>query len=156
MQGYLAGILAVSAVTALLGLLPSDERIRKTVSFALSLAVLSAIVLPLPKLLRELPSDYSSLLERLDGEAAAGEDYLKGETLSAVGAGIAAYLSEEIGLPRSEITVLPEGDIVGDTLILRRVTLVLGRRAAAADVPRMVRAVEENTGAECEVRYLEE
>ncbi len=155
MKDYLVTILLVSAVTAVLGALPNEEKMKKTVSFALSLGVLSAIVLPLPTLLGKLPSDYSSFLDRLEAESLAGEDYLKAETLAAVGEGMAAYLSERYGLAREEVSVTVSGEIVDGTVILREVTLTLAGRAATADIPAMVKYIEGNTGADCEVIFGE-
>ena len=155
MRDYLVSLLLVSAVTAVLGLLPSEEKMRRTVGFVLSLAVLSAVALPLPALLSELPREYEGILDRLDGASAEGSDYLTAETLSAVAEGISAHLAERYGLPREEITAEAFGEIVGDTLILRRVTLTLGPRAAMADVPSIVKYIEANTAAECEVYYRE-
>ena len=156
MKDYLVTLLVVSAATAVLSLLPSDEKMKKTVSFALSLGVLSALILPLPALLERLPSDYSSLLSELDGSMQEGDGYLKEVTLSAVGEGIAAHLSERYGIKGESISVTAEGDIVDETVILRHVTVYLTGHAAAADVPALVRYVEAETGADCEVVYLEE
>ncbi len=156
MRDYLVTLLVVSAATAVLSLLPADEKMKKTVSFALSLAVLSAVVLPLPTLLERLPSDYSSLLAELEGGAAEGEGYLEKTTLLAVGEGMGAHLSERYGIKRELLSVAVEGEIVDSTVIVRRVTLMLRGSAAAADVPSLIRYVEAETGAECEVIYLEE
>lgn len=155
MREYLVTILAVSAVTAILGILPGEEGMRRTVSFALSLALLAAVVLPLPTLLRDLPADYSGILDRLEADSAEGEDYLREETLTAVGEGIRKHLSEEYSLPDGELSVAVTGDIVDGTVILRRVTLTVGPRAAAADIPSIVKYIKKNTGAECEVIYRE-
>lgn len=155
MKDYLVTILVVSAVTAVLGALPNEEKMKKTVSFALGLGVLSAVVLPLPTLLEELPSDYSALLDRLEVGSLSGEEYLKAETLSAVGDGMAAHLSERYGLFREEVAVAVEGEIVDGTVILRRVELALSGRAATADIPTIVQYIESNTGAECEVIFGE-
>ena len=153
MREYLITVLCVSAVTAVLGILPSDEKMKRSVSFALSLVLLAAVVLPLPALLTDLPRDFSAYLEELEGEIASGSDYLEGETLAAVGDGIAAHLADRYGLARGAISAVVEGDIVDNTVILTRVTLWLTGRAAAADVPRIVRAIEADTGAECCVEY---
>lgn len=156
MREYLVTVLLVSAVTAVLGILPSDEKMKKAVNFALSLVLLSAVVLPLPTLLSGLPRDYSAYLEELEGEIASGSDYLEKETLAAVGDGIAAHLADRYGIPRGAITAVAEGDIVDNTVILRRVTLSLSRAAQTADIRSIIYYVEENTGADCEVIYLEE
>ena len=155
MRDYLVTILLVSAATAVLGILPSGEKLKKTVSFALSLVLLSAVVLPLPTLLSDLPRDYTGYLEELEGQIGAGDDYLEGKTLSAVGDGIAAHLADRYGIKRGAIAVAVEGDIVDNTVILRRVTISLSRAAQAADVRSIIYYVEENTNAECEVIYLE-
>lgn len=156
MQGYLLTVLAVSAVVAILGVLPGDERLKRPVSLILSLAVMASVVIPLPALLSGLPQDYSAYLDRLEGESEAGSDYLEGETLAAVGEGIAAYLSDRYDLPAGGLTVTVEGDIVDSTVILRRVRLFLSPVAASADARSMIRDVKRETGAECEVIYLEE
>lgn len=156
MQGYLLTVLAVSAVVAILGVLPGDERLKRPVSLILSLAVMASVVIPLPALLSGLPQDYSAYLDRLEGESEVGSDYLEGETLAAVGEGIAAYLSDRYDLPAGGLTVTVEGDIVDSTVILRRVRLCLSPVAASADARSMIRDVKRETGAECEVIYLEE
>lgn len=156
MREYLMTLLVVSAVTAILGMLPGEEGMRRTVSFALSLTVLSAVVLPLPTLLRQLPSDYEEILDRLESDRTEGGDYLREETLSAVGEGIQRHISEKYALPEGELSVAVFGDIVDDTVILRRVTLTVGPRAAAADMPSIVAYIKKNTGAECEVIYRED
>lgn len=155
MKEYLVTLLLVSAVTAVLGTLPGEEKMKRTVSFALSLGVLSAVVLPLPTLLAELPADYSSFLDHLEAGSLSGESYLEAETMAAVGEGMAAHLAEKYSLAREELAVEAEGDIVDGTVILRRVRLLLSGRAAAADVPAIVGYIEHNTGAECEVIYRE-
>ena len=155
MREYLVTLLVVSAVTAILGMLPGEEGMRRTVSFALSLAVLAAVVLPLPTLLRDLPADYAGLLDRLETESLEGGDYLREETLSAVGEGVRRQVSEKFGLPEGELSVTAEGDILDGTVLLRRVTLTVGPRAATADLPSIVKYIKKNTGAECEVIYRE-
>ena len=155
MTEYLQSILLVSAVTAVLGLLPTEGRMKRAVSFALAAAVLSALVLPLPKLLLGLPSDYSSLLERLEGEALGEEGYIKAETLSAVEEGMHTYLTERYRLSPEDLTLSLEGDIVDNTVIVRRVTLTLSGRGVMGDVRSMVEHIEKNTNAECVVNYRE-
>ena len=155
MREYLVTLLCVSAATAVLGILPSDEKMKKAVSFALSLVLLAAVVLPLPDLLTDLPRDFGAYLEELEGEIVSGSDYLEGETLTAVGDGIAAHLADHYGLARGAIAATVEGDIVDNTVILRRVVLYLAPSAQAADVRSILYYVEENTGADCEVIYLE-
>ena len=156
MREYLVTILCVSAVTAVLGILPSDEKMKKSVHFALSLVLLSAVVLPLPSLLSDLPRDYSAYLDELESESVTGGAYLERETLAAVGEGIADHLADRYGIPRGAIAASAEGNIVEGTVILRCVTLSLSPAAQTADVRGMIYYVEENTGAECEVIYLEE
>ncbi len=154
MKDYLTAILIVSAVTAVLGILPTDERLRKTVSFALSLTVLGAVLLPLPTLLGRMEG-FSDILSELESEGEASTDWLEGETLAATAEGIRRYLIEEYDLADSEIAVTVEGDLISGTVILRRITLSVTGRAAAADIPGIVRALESDTGAECEVIYPE-
>lgn len=156
MSEYLVTILCVSAGTAVLGILPSEEKMKKSVQLALSLLLLAAVVLPLPSLLADLPRDYGGYLEGLEGESVAGGEYLEGEMLSAVADGIAEHLAGRYGIPRGAIAVVAEGDIVDRTVILSRVVLSLAPAAQTADVRGMIHYVEENTGAECEVIYLEE
>ncbi len=153
MRDYLSTLLLVSAVTAVLSVLPSEGQVKKAAAFALSLAVLSAVVLPLPSLLSGGKGSLDGLLAELEGEAAAGSDWLESETLAATAEGIRQYLCEEYGLSPSEVTVTAEGDLIDNTVILTRVTLWLTGRAATADVPRIVRAMEKETGAECCVEY---
>lgn len=155
MRDYLVTVLLVSAVTAVLGILPSDEKLKKTVSLSLSLILLSAVVLPLPALLSDLPRDYAAYLEELDGEIQSGSDYLEEKTLDAVGEGIAAHLAERYGIKRGAISVAVSGDIVDSTVILRHVAVSLAPSAQTADVRSIIYYVEENTNAECEVIYLE-
>ena len=156
MKDYLVTLLVVSAVTAVLGALPNEEKMKKTVSLALGIAVLSAVVLPLPALLSDLPSDYTAFLDRLEAESLSGEAYLEAETMAAVGAGMADHLAERYALDREEIAVTAEGEIVDGTVILRRVTLRLTGRAATAEIPSIVSYIKENTAADCEVIFGEE
>ena len=156
MRAYLVSLLLVTAVTAVLSSLPHEEKIKKTVSFALSLAVLATIVLPLPSLLEGRDAQLSSLLSALDGTTPSGSDWLKAETLDAVAEGMRAHLVSEYGLPSDEVGLAIEGDVVDGTVIVRHIRLTLGGRAAAADIPSIVRALEGDTGAECEVIYLED
>ena len=156
MKDYLSTLLLVSAITALLSALPSEGGAKRAVSFALSLAVLSAVVLPLPALLSGSREGLSEILDSLSGEAEEGSDWLEAETLLATAEGLKSYLCEEFGLRPAEVAVAVEGDLIDNTVILRRVTLSLTGRAAAADVPRLVRTVEAETGADCEVIYPEE
>lgn len=155
MREYLVTVLCVSAVTAVLGILPSDEKMKKSLHFALSLLLLAAVVLPLPSLLSDLPRDYSAYLDALESESIGGSAYLERETLAAVGEGIADHLADRYAIPRGAITAVAEGDIVEGTVILRRVILSLSPAAQTADVRGMIFYVEENTKADCEVIYLE-
>ncbi len=154
MKDYLTSLLLVSAITAVLGILPTEERLRKTVSFALSLSVLGAILFPLPALLGEMDG-FRDILEELESEGEAATDWLESETLAATAEGIRRYLIDEYDLREEEITVTVEGNCVDSTVILRRITLGVTGRAATADLPRIVRALEADTGAECEVIYPE-
>ena len=155
MTEYLTSLLLVSAVTAVLGILPTEEKLRRTVSFALSLTVLGAVLLPLPSLLAGI-GDVSGLFSDLEGGIAEGDDWLEGETLAATAEGIRLYLSEEYGIADGDIEVTLDGDLIDGTLILRRITLTVGGRATAADLPRIVRDLREDTGADCEVTYRED
>ena len=148
-------VLAVSAVVAILGVLPGDEKMRRPLSFVLALAVLSAVVIPLPALLSDIPHDYAAYLERLEDSSAVGDGYLEGETFAAVGEGIATYLSGRYDLPAGGVQVDVEGDMIDGTVILRRVRLYLSPAASTADARSMVAEVRAETGAECEVIYLE-
>ena len=155
MREYLSSILLVSAVTAILGALPSEERVRRTVSFALSVTVLAAVVLPLPGLLTGLGGDLSAVIDSLDGEALGGGDWLEEETLATVADGLSEHLCERYSVGEGDLSVAVDGDVVDGVVILVRVTLSLAPRAQIANVPGLVRYIEENTGAECEVIYLE-
>ena len=134
---YLSTLLTVSAVTAVLGLLPSGERLGRAFSFVLAVVVLSATVLPLPTLLSDLPTEYGDYLDRLESGASEGEQYLEGKTLSAVGEGIAAHLISRYDLRAGSLSVTVEGAVVDGTVILRTVTLCLSPDAVTADVRGM-------------------
>lgn len=153
MREYLTALLLVSAVTAVLSFLSGEGATKKGVQFALSLVVLAAVVLPLPGLVGRIPDEYGDVLDRLRGEYTEGEDYWQAATLAAVEEGIALHLCERYGLLEGELSVSALGDIVDGTVILHRVTLSVRGGAWAADLPGMIRYVEENTGAECEVIY---
>ena len=153
---YVSTLLTVSAVTAVLGLLPSEERARRALTLVLSVAVLSAVALPLPALLSDLPDEYGAYLDRLDASTAEGDAYLKGETLAAVGEGIAAHLTSRYDVRAGALSVTVEGEVVDGTVILRRVKIYLSPAAATVDARSMTAYVKENTGALCEVIYLEE
>lgn len=155
MREYLTTVLLVSAVTAILGVLPSEERIRKTVAFAMSLCVLSAVVLPLPALLSDVRLEYSSILDSLEGETLKGSEWLEEETLATVATGLSEHLCERYGVAEGELSVAVDGDLIDGTVILHRITLSLSGRAQMADAIGMKKYIEENTGAECEVIYLE-
>ena len=64
MRDYLITLLLVSAVAAVLSLLRGEGATARGVSFALSLLVLSAVVLPLPDLLSRGADWYGDLSER--------------------------------------------------------------------------------------------
>ena len=155
MQEYLTSLLAVSAVTAVLSLLSGEGAAKKGVTLALSLILLSTVILPLPGLLSKIPDEYGALLDRLEGEYPDAEGYWQAATMAAVEEGIARHLCERYGLAGDALSVSAHGDIVDGTVILHRVTLSVSGGAWAADLPGIVRYVEENTGAECEVIYRE-
>lgn len=152
---YLTTLLVVSAVTAVLGLLPSEGGVRRAVSFGLAVAVLSVTLLPLPGLLSSAGGELSGVLDRLEESESEENGFLLGKTIAAVEEGIAAHLCERYGIKEGALSVSCDGDIVDGTLLLRRVTLSLSPSAATADVPSIVRYIENNTGADCEVIYRE-
>ena len=140
-------VLTVGAVSAVLMALSPAGEVKKGVRFALSLAVLAAVVFPLGDGKPELPA--------LPGfHVSAGEtgDYLKQKTAEAVFRGMEAALCERFNLAEG-VSLSGEADIVGDTVIVRRIVLTLSGRARMADVPALLSYLSENTGAECEVIY---
>lgn len=153
MRDYLITLLLVSAVAAVLSLLRGEGATARGVSFALSLLVLSAVVLPLPDLLSRGADWYGDLSERWEEAIPSDEAYWQGVTVEAVGVGIGRHLCERYGLAEAEVSVQVLGDVVEGTVILRHVSLTLSGRAVTADVPAIIRYIEENTGAECEVIY---
>ncbi len=152
MKEYLTTILLVAAVTAVVGMLGGEGKMKKSVSFGLSLAVLAVIVLPLAELIPEA-ADAPSRFPALDFSAEEGKEWFERETVAAVGEGIRAVLCERYAIKEAQLSVACEGNLVDNTVILRRVQLTLSGAAVAADVPGMVRYIEENTGATCEVLY---
>ena len=155
MREYLTSILLVSAVTAVLSALPSEERVRRSVSFAMAVAVLAVTVLPLPSLLSGLRGGYSSVLDRLEEESLLGSEWLEEETLASVSDGLRDHLADRYRISADDIEVEAFGDLLDGTVILHTVKVTLSGGAQMADVIGMVKYIEENTGAECEVIYLE-
>ena len=84
-----------------------------------------------------------------------GSDWLEEETLASVSEGLRDHLSDRYRISREEIAVEVVGDLLDGTVILSTVRVTLTGRAQMADVIGMVKYIEENTGAECEVIYLE-
>lgn len=147
MQEYFITVLTVGAVSAVLMALSPSGEVKKGVRFVLSLAVLAAVILPLGGGTLKLPA-----LPRGEAESGGQDGYLQQKTVEAVFRGMEAALTERFDLPEG-ISLSGEADVVGDTVIVRRIVLTLQGRAVTADVPAMLSYLSENTGAECEVIY---
>lgn len=161
MKSYVISIIIVAAVTAIASaILPDGKgRLREQVDFALALAIIAVVILPIGRL-GELGADISKTLAGVfdsdvtytDGEEA---EWLMSKREEAFERAICDELSGRFGFPDDDVTVdgrlsLSEGEIHVTSL---RVTL--SGLAATGDNKAVKKYLSELCGVECEVVIYE-
>ena len=156
MKAYLESILTVLLVSALAPLLMPEGEGKKFVRFALSLLVLFTVISPFRtgELVNFLASYQGGAF---DYETSVGEGFLLEYEKRAIEEGIAAALAEKYGVDASLIsldTECEEGEGEGGrTVRVKSLSLHLYGRACTLDVPAIVRQLEGELSADCEVIY---
>ena len=156
MKSYLESILTVLLVGSLSSVLMPEGEGRRFVRFALSILVLAAVMSPFRtgEVVRFLSSYTPNAFEE---QVKEGEAYLLEREEKAIEEGLSSSLAERYGLSHSLIAL--DADCVaekvgeGRTVRVSFVRLHLYGRACMADVPSMVKTIQSELSAECEVIY---
>ena len=156
MREYLVSAVAVCALCALADTLFPDGKLKKEMSFALSLVVVLVLVSPLFSALSnidEMGQGFISELEDLDTQHYEGELYDVGERL--LEEGIARTLCERFSLSESELGADATISFIGDELLVERVEISLSGSAIFSDIHEIKKYVQRQICDECEVILLE-
>ncbi len=157
MREYLVSLSMTALIVAFASVLSPDGKMKKSVSLALSLILISALVLPLFNALANLDDVNYNLhidfKETEDGEIA--NDSLEKTTKDAVNLGIKRALCERFDIEEDCVSVDTELKIIGSEVIFLRVDVHLTGTGIFSDLPRIKKYIKSSLGAECEV-YLSE
>lgn len=149
MNEYFRTVLLVLGTCAILFALSPDGSVKKSVRLVLSLVLLSVLVLPLGT-----PQKFTASLPDFEKVFSPGgtSSYFDEKTEEALFSGMEEAIRTTFGIPGG-IRLSGEAEKIGDTYVVRRITLTLSGAAALYDIPSVVRYLTENTGADCEVIY---
>lgn len=157
MKEYFTSFALTALVVGLASVLSPDGKMKKSVSLALSLVLMSALVLPLFNELARL--DDANFNLHIDfGETEDGEiinDSLENTTREAVNLGIRRELCERFGIDERLVSVDTELKIIGSEVIFLRVDVYLSGAGMFSDLPGIKKHIENSLGAECEVHLNE-
>lgn len=155
---YVVGIVSASVAVSLIKLLFSDDGggVKKTLSYVLSVAMVSAVMLPLGGLLSEFldgleNGKYSvDVNESEKGSLSALLDEAEKVSADELGAVLARRAEERFDLPERSVSVTLTLDF-GESVTITSLTVYLSGRAALEDPRRIKAFIFELTEFECEV-----
>ena len=148
LKEYFAGVLALCAlVSVALGV--AHPRLKKVVSFAAGILIISAIMLPLIDIIHSLGSDnvLGEILEGVDFED-KGDNAIE----MAFEKGLAEHVALKYGVDVECVDVMVDGFDI-ECLRAERIYVTLTGKAALIDYKRLEAELSENftLGGECEV-----
>ncbi len=150
MKEYLTSVVAVILVSSVLSCITPDGKSKKTLSFAMAVCVLAVIVIPVKGI--GLGDGLYSIFDGNINNEQINDGYFDESVKKSIEKGIAVSLSEKFEISNDSIEVFAETDIIGEEIIIKRVTVNLKGSGISADSPSIIRYIEENCGAECEVK----
>ena len=157
MRDYLVSFAMTSLLVALASVLSPDGKIKRSVSLALSVILISALMLPLFRTLKSLDYVNNNLHIDLDenrsGEV-VNEDF-DSATERAVNEGLRKAICEKFDIDGDCVSIEASLDIIGDELIFLGVDIYLSGTGAFSDLPRIKKYIDGSLGTECEVYIVE-
>ena len=155
---YVIGIVSASAAVSLIKLLLSDDSggIKKTLSYVLSVAMVSAVMLPLGGLLSDFLDGIKNGEYHIDVEQGEQGDFSdmigEAEKLSAqeLAATLARQTEEHFSLPEGSVEIKLTLDF-GESVSITSLTVYLSGRAMWEDPREIKKFIYDVTAFECEV-----
>ena len=157
MRDYLVSFAMTSLFVALASVLSPDGKIKRSVSLALSVILISALTLPLVSTLGSLDDvNYNLHIdfdESQNGEI-VNEDF-ESTTERAINEGLRKAVCERFDIEKDCVSVEARIDIIGSELVFSRVEIYLSGTGVLSDLPRIKKYIEGSLGTECEVYLVE-
>lgn len=157
MKEYLVSAIAILAICAIVDNISPDGKMKKSVSFALSLAVTLALISPLACAFSELREKSENFIYEMESayDGAFENSTLEYTTSEAANEGIKAAVAEKFGIDRSNLEAKCKLNIIGESVIFEKVEILLSGKGIFADTVGIKKYVSDSLGCECEVRLLE-
>ncbi len=157
MKEYLTSVIAVAAICAIIDTLSPDGKMKKSVSFALSLAVTLALLSPLSFSISGIKEKSESFISEIESayDGAYSNSSLEYTTSEAANEGIKEAISGKFGIDKSNIEAKCKLNIIGETVVFEKVEIFLYGKGIFADTVGIKKYVSESLGCECEVKLLD-
>ena len=157
MKEYLVSAIAVAAICAVVDMISPDGKMKKSVSFALSLAVTLALVSPLSFSLSGIKEKSEAFISEVESayDTSYSDTSLEYTTSEAANEGIKKAISEKFGIDKVNIETKCALDIIGEAVIFEKVEIYLYGKGIFADTAGIKKYVSDSLGCECEVKLLD-
>ena len=157
MREYALSLIMISLLCAVVSTLSPEGKMKRPVSFSLSLVLLCVLISPLFDALgdvKNISQDFFLNTDISNGESVTNPDFEK-ETEDAICEGLIIALSEKFGLAEDNIVAKCKIRIIGSEVIFLRVEITLSGKAVFSDIRKIEEYIESSLGCECEVYLLE-
>ena len=157
MREYAISFIMVSLLCAVVSVLSPEGKMKKSVSFSLSLVLICVLIFPLFGALGDIENisqDFFGEIDISDSGEIVNSDFER-ETEVAICDGLVNALSDKFGISKDNIKVDCGIRIIGSDLIFENVEITLFGRAVFSDINKIEDYIEDSLGCECEVYLLE-
>lgn len=157
MREYALSVIMVSLLCAVVSALSPEGKMKKSVSFSLSLVLLCVLISPLFDALgdiKEIGRDFFQNTDISSGEDVINSDFEK-KTERAVCDGLIIALGDKFGIGKDDVEAECKLRIIGSEVIFEKVEITLLGRAVFSDIHKIKEYIEDSLGCECEVYLLE-
>ena len=157
MREYALSVIAVSLLCAAVSALSPEGKMKKSVSFSLSLVLLCVLISPLFDALgdiKEISQDFFRNTDISSGGDIVNSDF-EDATERAVCDGLIIALSDKFGIGKDSVKAECSMRIIGSEAVFERVEITLFGRAVFSDIHKIEEYIENSLGCECEVHLLE-
>ncbi len=157
MREYAISLIMVSLLCAVLSTLSPEGKMKRPISFSLSLVLLCVLISPLFGALgniKDISQEFFLNTDVSSDEPVANPDFEK-ETEDAICEGLIIALSDKFGMSEENIKAKCKIKIIGSEVLFLRVEITLSGRAVFSDIRKIEEYIESSLGCECEVYLLE-
>ena len=157
MREYAISFIMVSLLCAVVSAVSPEGKMKKSVSFSLSLLLICVLISPLFDALGDIENisrDFFDEMNISDGGELINSEFER-ETEAAICDGLIAALNDKFGISKDNMSVECGIRIIGSDLVFEKVEITLFGRAVFSDINKIEEYIEDSLGCECEVYLLE-